>query len=69
MIANDMDQDHSGAMTKIAIFFIFKIVRITIFVILSSYFLGIIFFMICESNMIDEHLDSADEYFIREFKF
>ena len=68
MIANDMDQDHSGAMTKIAIFFVFKIVRITIFVILSSYFLGIIFFMICESNMIDEHLDGADDYFIREFK-
>lgn len=53
-IANDMDQDHSGAMTKIATFFIFKIVRITIFIILSSYFLGIIFYMFCYSNMSDE---------------
>jgi hypothetical protein len=54
MIADDMDQDHSGAMTKIATFFIFKILKITLFVILSSYFLGILFFMVCESNMTDE---------------
>jgi hypothetical protein len=52
-------------MAKIATFFVFRILKITLFVILSSYFLGMMFFMICESNMGDEQAIDSDDYFIR----
>lgn len=69
MTANDMDQDHSGTMIKIVSFFGFKIIRITMFIILTSYFLAMTFYIFCQitmENNIEEFPDH--EYFITYFK-
>ena len=63
-----MDQDHSGTMTKIVTFFAFKIIRVTMFIMLTSYFLGMIFFIFCQITMKNNLEEFPDgEYFITYF--
>ena len=66
--ANDMDQDHSGTMTKIVLFFTFKIIRVTMFILLTSYFLGIIFYIYCQITWENNREEFPEnEYFITFF--
>ena len=46
--AYDIDQDHSGTMNKIIIFFSFKLVKLTMAFLLTTYYIGIVFYVYCD---------------------
>jgi hypothetical protein len=65
LTANDMDQDHSGTMSKIILFFSFQLMKITLIILMTTYFLGIVFYIYCDIT--SESYKMNDDYAINTF--
>ena len=66
--ANDMDQDHSGTMNKIIIFFSFKLIKLTMAFLMTTYYIGIIFYVYCDLTRVNHDQNHPND-FIHEFNF
>ena len=62
--ANDMDQDHSQTLHKIILYYSFRLLKLVSSILLSSYFMGIIFFIFCDLTM---DFYERDDAFISTF--
>ena len=60
-----MDQDHSQTFAKIILYYSFRMFKLLSSILLSSYFLGIIFFIFCDLTM---HMSEDEEALILYFK-
>ena len=60
-----MDQDHSQTLAKIILYYSFRMFKLLSSILLSSYFLGIIFFIFCDLTM---HMSDDEDALILFFK-
>ena len=63
-----MDQDHSGTMNKIIIFFSFKLIKLTMAFLMTTYYIGIIFYVYCDLTRVNHDQNHPND-FIHEFNF
>ena len=66
--ANDIDQDHSGTMNKIIIFFSFKLIKLTMAFLMTTYYIGIVFYVYCDLTR-SKNDDNYTDDFIQNFHF
>jgi hypothetical protein len=68
-LAENIDIDQNKIMTIILVSYMFKILRLIILIILVSYFLGIVFYIICDITRGFESVEASGDDFITKFGF